>query len=558
MQLRDYQQYAVNSIYSYFATGNTGNPICCLPTGAGKSIVIAELMRSALAMDSGQRFIMATHVKELIEQNHQKLRALWQQAPSGIYSSGIGLKQPHKPIVCGGIQSMYKKPEVFGHRDLLIVDECHMLPPSGEGMYHKFISGLKEINPRLKIIGLSATPFRLKGGHLIHGGVFTDVCYDLPVTTLIERGYLSPLIGKSSPVQADMKGVKLTAGEFNNKQAQERFNQDKLIHDALNDVFARASDRKSFLFFCAGVEHAENVHKHLQRRGKRGAVVTGETAKDERERHIEALRSGKYDYLCNNAVLTTGTDIPRIDCVVLFRATKSRGLYMQMLGRGMRLFDGKANCLVLDYGGNMERFGPIDQQPDMSKPRTGNGDAPFKICENDDCRAPNHATAKCCEVCGHAFFFDEKPVHEATASDGVLFSHELPDQREWHDVGEVLYNKHISQKSGLPTVKVTYCDAMGRPIANEFVCCWHQGKAFSKALSWLYRRVNMPSGFMIAGQEPEAVVDMCRRLAKEPRRIMTRKNGKYQEVIDYDFTEPETLHDRSVERGAANHGATAS
>lgn len=550
MKLRDYQQYAVNSVYSYFSAGGKGNPIVVLPTGAGKSLVIAELMRSALELDGDQRFIMASHVKELIEQNHQKLRTIWPQAPSGIYSTGIGLKQPNKAIVCGGIQSMYKKAHIFGHRDLLIIDECHMLPPSGEGMYNTFIKELKKINPRLKIIGLSATPFRMKGGHLIHGGVFTDICYDVSINVLIERGYLSPLIGKSSPVQADMKGVRLTAGEFNQKQAQERFNQDELIYKALNDVFARASDRKSFLFFCAGVEHSENVHRHLQRRGKRGAVVTGETPKLERERHIERLRNGDYDYLCNNAVLTTGTDIPRIDCVVLFRATKSRGLYMQILGRGMRLFNGKENCLVLDYGGNMQRFGAIDQQPDMSKPREGCGDAPFKICENNRCRTSNHASARQCEKCGQEFIFEEKPAHEEQASDGVLFSHEIKNNN-WHDVGDVLYNVHQSAITQTPTIKVTYCDLMGKPIANEFVCAWHSGGARARALNWLIRAEISP----IIPNEPHVLCDALRRTAKIPKRIETKKNGKHKEVINYDFTKSKTLHDRSIKGSVAHYGA---
>jgi len=390
MQLRDYQIHAVNSIYEYFASGNTGNPIVVLPTASGKSLVIAELIRSAMASDPNQRFIVATHTKELIAQNCQKLRAIWHNAPCGFYSAGLGKKEPHKAVVFGGIQSMYKKAHVFGFRHLLIVDECQLLSDEAEGMYQKYITGLKQINPQLKVIGFSATPFRMKGGHLIHGKTFTDVCFELPIKKLLDDGYLCPVYTRSPEIQADLSEVKTIAGEYNQRQMQAAFMQEGLTAAALDDVFSRAQDRKCALFFCAGVEHAEETHLLLKQRGLRGAVVSADTKADERDESIARLRDGRYDYLCNNAVLTTGTDIPRVDLVVLLRSTKSRGLYIQIVGRGMRLYEGKKHCLLLDYGGNVQRFGAIDVQPTSKQIAERDPDAetraPFKISENHDCR----------------------------------------------------------------------------------------------------------------------------------------------------------------------------
>lgn len=157
MQLRDYQIDAVNSVYEYFAQGNKGNPLVVLPTGAGKSVVIAELIRSAMAMDREQRFIMATHVKELIAQNHQKLMTLWHNAPAGIYSAGLGKKQAHHPIIFGGIQSMRDKAEIFGYRHVLFVDECFVA-----GTKIKTPSGEKDID-------------KVRCGDIVYSGVGEEV-----------------------------------------------------------------------------------------------------------------------------------------------------------------------------------------------------------------------------------------------------------------------------------------------------------------------------------------------------------------------------------------------
>jgi DNA repair protein RadD len=540
VELRDYQLQAVKSIYDYYGAGKTGNAIVVLPTGAGKSIVIAELIKSAMMADRGQRFLMLTHVRELIAQNHEKLMALWPTAPAGIYSAGLKRKQSQMPIVFAGIQSVYKKAKQLGHRDLILIDECHLLSNEAEGRYHTLIEAMLEINPKLKIIGLSATPYRMKGGHLTNGKIFTDICYDYPVYKLIERGYLSPVLCTAPEgAQANLSKVHTVAGDYNQKEMQSAFMDDGMTERAIEDVFRRAKIHRCFLFFCAGVEHATHTHQLLRARGLRGAVVSDKTPMDERDAAIAALRSGQYDYLCNNAVLTTGTDIPRIDCVVLLRSTKSRSLYVQMVGRGMRIAEGKTHCLLLDYGTNVERFGAIDLQPTSKaglEKSEGETAAPFKICKTDILRFPlaakacngvNHPKATCCQHCDAEFI---KPkLHDDIAGQGVVISPPLPEVLEV-EVHNVEFSKHLGAESGKETMRITYYSA------TSIICSEFMGvkRAYHQLKEWYDKWPN-----------PQNVDELVMLIKTDaftyPARIRIMKKGKYWEVLNYDFATKQTL-----------------
>ena len=541
MQLRDYQTQAVKSIYDYYGAGKTGNPIVVLPTGSGKSVVIAELLRSAMMADRGQRFLMLTHVRELIAQNHEKLMTLWPTAPAGIYSAGLKRKQSQMPIVFAGIQSVYKKAKQLGYRDLIIIDECHLLSNEAEGRYHALIEAMLEINPKLKIVGLSATPYRMKGGHLTNGKIFTDVCYDYPVYKLIERGYLSNVTCVAPEgAQVDLSKVHTVAGDFNQKEMQSAFMDDGMTESALQDVFSRVKGHKCFLFFCAGVDHAKHTHELLKARGLRGNIVSDKTPMAERDASIESLRSGTYDYLCNNAVLTTGTDIPRIDCIVLLRSTKSRGLYVQMVGRGMRIFEGKTHCLLLDYGTNVERFGAIDMQPTSKKAlerEEGEALTPHKLCKSENlrfpddvepCFKPSATKATHCYHCGAEFI---KPkLHDDVAGNGIVISPQMPEVLEV-DVSSITFTKHIGRESGKETMCITYYNDTAI-ICKEFMGL---KRAYHSIQPWL--------GYNIWARiiTIEHLINNCKDHAKLPSRIRIMKKGKYWEVLGYDFTTKQTL-----------------
>ena len=563
MQLRDYQTQAVQSIYHYFAAGGKGNPICVLPTGAGKSICIAELMKSAMQGDRNQRFMMVTHVRELIQQNHEKIMALWPSAPAGIYSAGLKRKQSQMPIVFAGIQSIYKKAHIFGHCDLLIIDECHLLSNKAEGRYHQFIQAMLTINPKMKIIGFTATPYRMQGGHLTNGQIFTDISYDYPVYKLIERGYLSPVVCTApQSSQVNLSGVRTVAGEYNQKQMQSAFMDDGMTERALADVFQRITTHKCFLFFCAGIDHANHTHQLLRARGLKGAVVSDKTPMAERDAAIENLRNGKFDYLCNNAVLTTGTDIPRIDCLVLLRSTKSRGLYVQMVGRGMRIHPQKDHCLLLDYGQNVERFGPIDMQPtDKKKVDADKQDreAPFKMCKEEHLRHPEkdkpcyktnkNPKALQCEHCGVPFI--RPKLHDDIAdSEAIVIGPPKPEIVK-AKVDDITFSKHIGAESGKETMCITYY-GNNTQLCREFMglkrayhrlgkwCddAWGNPHNIDQLVTWMTNGVGVTY--------PDSIT------------MMKKPKAKYWEVVAYDFTREQALHAGSVKRGHADHRITAS
>lgn len=503
---------------------------------SGKSVLIGALIHRIMQTYPNQRILMITHVKELIEQNYQKLITIWPDAPIGIYSAGIGKKQPWTDIVYGGIQSMYKQANKLGHRDIILIDEVHLLNPSQTGMYMQFINDLKKINPHLKVVGFSATPWRLKGGSLLHqkNAILTDIIYEIGIKELVDKGYLSPLIGKSSAVQANMTGVKITAGEFNLKQAENAIDKEELTKAALDEIEVLAKDRKHFLFFCTGIQHSKHIKDALRTRGWDAEVITCNTPKNERTALLQRFKQSKSRMaLINNAVLTTGVDLPNIDCIILLRATASSVLYIQMLGRGMRLSESKKNCLCLDFAGNIERFGAIDlisaprykNKKDDGKPTS----PPQKICPN--CRESILIAINECH-CGYIFPESEKPQHDMTASTAAIMSHEIKPIK--HEVTEVKYASHTGP-SGIPTMRVSYYDMMGI-ICSEYICFQHTGYPRKKAEAWFNIMKNKKRLFPEPPGSIERAIEWAEWHAfKQPIAIYTKKNGKNTEITGYEF-----------------------
>ena len=549
MKLRDYQVEAVDAIFKYYDDGNTGNPIISAATGSGKSLLVGEFIRRVLQQYPGERIIMATHVADLVSQNYQKVVAQWPDAPVGIYSAGLGKKQPWASIVCGGVQSMYKKGHQLGYRAFLLVDECQLLSPKDSGMYMKLIDELEKANPCLKVIGFSATPWREKGGSLIDqkNAIFTDIIYEIGVGYLVKRGYLSPLISKSSLIQADLSNVKTLAGEYNLKQAAEALDRDELTKEAIGEIEVLAKNRKHFLFFCAGVDHSFHVRDELRSRGWDADVITGETPQIERSKMLDKFRKSKGRYaLVNNAVLTTGTDIPNVDCLIFLRATQSASLYIQICGRSSRpvyahgydlstdenrlaaiAAGKKPNCLVLDYAGNIERFGAVDliEMP-RSKNKKDDGKpviAPQKICPN--CREPVFIGATECK-CGHIFEFEEKEAHGKTASNAAIMAAEIKPER--YEVAKVIYKTHVGA-SGVPTLRVQYYDHFGF-IASEYICFSHTGFARKKAEDWAASR-----GVNDVPRDTSQAYAVRDRF-KVPVAIFAKKSGKYMQITNYEFS----------------------
>ena len=462
---------------------------------SGKTPVISKICSDAVKNWDGRVLILA-HVKELIEQAVDKLHAmapdLWHQI--GCYSAGLKSRDTDHAIIVAGIQSVYRKAAELDRFDLVLIDEAHMLPPNGEGMYQQFIKEARIVNPNVRLIGLTATPYRMTSGTICGtDNLLNHVCYEVGVRELIAQGYLCPLKTKAGRRKADTSGLHVRAGEFIAGEVEALMDDDALVHSACREIVEQTKDRHSVLIFAASVQHAQHVQRVLSEMGHECGFVCGDSSGIFRDDILRRFKEGDLKYLVNVNVLTTGFDAPNIDCVALLRPTNSPGLYYQMLGRGFRLHPDKTNCLVLDFGGNILRHGPVDALQIKDKAdRKGNNEAPAKECPN--CHALIHASYSVCPDCGHEFPPPERDKHDGSASTAGVLSGEVTETD--YDVGEVYYSIHT--KRGAPpehpkTLRVDYRCGFNE-YHSEWICVAHPkgSYAWQKAHTWWQARSNEP------------------------------------------------------------------
>lgn len=518
VQLRPYQVEAVQSIYDYFAN-NTGNPLIVLPTGAGKSLTMAAFIQGAIAQYPETRVVVLTHVKELIKQDAEAILRYWPQAPVGVWSAGLGKRQRDQ-ITVAGIQSVHNRPAAFGRTDLVIIDEAHLLSKKSDSMYGRFLAGLRNHNKHLKVIGLTATPYRMDSGRLTKGDdrVFTDISYEADVGVLIKDGFLCPLVAKAGATKADLSEVHTRGGEFVAGELQDAMNKDHLINGALDEIERLAADRQHILGFCSGIDHARNVAQAARDRGWAADYVSGEMAAGDRDAKIKAFKDGNLRFLCNAMLLTTGFDYPSIDCIVMLRPTKSTGLYVQIMGRGLRKDGVKENTLVLDFSDNIMRHGPIDRvvPPREKGDADSEGVAPAKMCP--DCNELVHPSVMECPSCGH--LWEREAAHGVEAADLVVVA--ATEEPRVYKVDRVDYAYY--QKPGRPpSLKVTYI--CGISNFTEWVPLEDERSYVRKhAIRWCWDR-GMPSDYTVEKLLQEIVN------FRIPDFITVKMDGKYWKVI---------------------------
>jgi DNA repair protein RadD len=524
MQLREYQSRSIELLYDWMSN-NIGHPCVVMPTGSGKSHVIAALCKDAIQTWPETRILMLTHVKELIEQNAEKMRLHWPGAPLGIYSASVGKRQLGEPITFAGIQSVRDKAKLIGHIDLIIIDECHLVNHKDEGGYRKLIGELIAVNPALRIIGYSATPYRLGHGLITDKpALFDDLLTPVSIEELVFKGYLATLRSKVTKAKLDVSGVKKRGGEFIESELQAAVDTDDKNQAVVHEVMGLAGERKAWLFFCAGVKHAEHVAEVLRHQGVTAECVTGETPKKERERMLVDFKAGRVRALTNANVLTTGFDYPDIDLVVMLRPTMSASLYVQMAGRGMRVKSHTDHCLVLDFAGVVESHGPITNVQPPKKGGDGNGEAPVKVC--DHCGELVHISVMLCPSCGEQF---PEPVKKSM----VLRNDDIMglDGQEL-DVTSWTWRKHISKASGIEMLAVTYYGGLSDTPITEYLPIMHEGYAGQRAMSQLLSIANSAS-IVPGGLNVKTLEDMVQNMnmATPPEWIEYRKDGKFFRVI---------------------------
>ena len=537
--LRYYQQEAVNAVLQSLATSRE-NVAVEIPTGGGKTPIIATLCKTFAR--NGYRTLVLAHRAELLSQTVDKLRVWAPETSASLYSAGLGERDLTAPVVVAGIQSIYNKADDltrYGIIDVIIVDEAHLIPESGDGMYRTLIDALKRVNPSLNVVGLTATPYRLTSGEICGpDNILNRIVYKVGVMELVDGGFLSRLVSKAPPVDVDFDDIPIKRGEFERAKVDEACSS--IVASATRDVVRYTHNRQSVLVFCSSVETANEVARQIAIiTGDRDGVATifGDTPRAERDDIIrrfsrKTLRQTLFGeqekpvkYLVNVDVLTTGFDAPNVDCVALMRPTASPGLYYQMVGRGLRLDDGKNDCLILDFGGNLRRFGAIDriEPTKKGKPR---GDGPKqKICPrcfsalenkalfcnvcryefeppNEDflcpaCEAKNSRVNRFCVSCG---FELPRSARDANLDETADFNSAIlssEDRQVLYDgiqktpifeeaIESVGYVAHTG-KSGKPCLMVNYVARSGVKI-SDFVCFEHSGLPRQNAIKWWVAR----------------------------------------------------------------------
>lgn len=544
--LRYYQREAVDAVFEYWRE-EPGHPLVDMATGTGKSLTMAKLTEELITGWPDMRVVSVTHVVELVESNYRELVGLWPFAPAGIYAAALSRRDRHAQILFAQLQTVWNKVDEIGHVDVLEIDEVHLVPANENTMYQAFIGGLMAINPDMKIVGFSATPYRLDSGRLDEGDdrLFDRVVYEYGIRRGIEDGYLARLTSKPTATGYDMSGVHRLGGDFKRSELAAAVDRDQLTKAAVAEVIkaAEADNRKCALFFCAGIEHAMHVRDEVRLYGRTCETISGKTPAGERRRIIDGLKHGDIWGVTNDNVMSTGTNVPRIDLIADMAPTASASRFVQRGGRGTRplyapgrnldtvegrlaaIADGpKPNCLYMNFAQNIERHGPIDMV-EPKKPGKGQGEAPIKLCPN--CDEICHASVRVCPQCGHQFEFDETPKITAAPTGAPILSSDEPN---WIEVSSRTFAQH--DKIGKPpSVKITYQTASGAKY-NSWVCPQHGedphgGRAKSTADRWWHTHGgNRPF--------PKTVSEFLDRVAAGELLVTSHvtisKSGKYWNV----------------------------
>lgn len=573
--LRSYQQEAVDSTLKYFRKRR--NPaVIVLPTGAGKSLVIAELAKIAKG-----RVLVLAHVKELVEQNHLKYESYGLQA--GIYSAGLNQKDSAQKVIFGSIQSVAKaKDTFFKDFTLVVIDECHRISLEPDSQYAKVIKQLKLNNPRICILGLTATPYRLGLGWIYNYALrgelktkdlrfFEHCIYELPLEYMIRNRYLTPPVKVDIPVTSyDFSELRDGSNAYTMAQLEEALHKQRrltpLIIKNIIDI-TESDERQGVMLFSSTVKHAQEIMDHLPPGQAR--LVVGTTELSERDQIVNDFKQKAFKYLVNVSVLTTGFDAAHVDVIAILRPTESISLYQQIIGRGLRLDTNKKDCLVLDYTGmGHSIFSPeIDDKKTASEsvavkvpcPECGfvndfwgildeagnvlehfgrtcrggqvNPDTyeltpcgyrfRFKIC--DQCGAQNDISARDCSSCGTVLIDPDTKLKQARLSKDA---HVLrPDSIEMLERVD---------KKGTPYLQVKYYDYDAQFVAEMYYL--NNPTSLKKfTINFLRSHMRKPELKLNISSVSEAV--KIRSQLRMPSFVIARKQGNFWKVTEKIFSE---------------------
>ncbi len=531
MKLRPYQSEAIAAVNAALRERDD-NPCIVLPTGSGKSLVMASLISQWVRACPDFRVMVLAHRKELVDQNAEELIGIDSSLSVGVYAASLKRRDTLHNVTFAAIQSVAKKANDFPIQDVLIIDEADMIPVKGEGTYRKFISDMKNRNPSLRVVGLSATPYRMGSGPICHKDhILNWIPYESNIGDLIRDGYLSPIrTVEGEHSKLNLENVKKSRNDFNLKDLAMHVDKADVVAQAVKDMvqIVRRENRKSVAVFGIDIEHCKHIQKELRRYGIDAPCVFGSTKQKERDELTEKFKQQQIQYLISVDTLNVGFNAKCVDVVAMLRPTLSKRVWVQSVGRGLRLFPTKQDCLVLDYGDNIMKHGPIDidegEQVKLAK---------CGQCENVFSRA-----VKKCPSCGWEIppvqreIFEaeeerERQMHAAKAHAGMLLA-----KPRWMPVNGVSLRLH--RKAGKPdSVRVEYM--CGMTVVKEWLLLDHGSYGISKARKWLSDR-GLPMYESSADMLEHCTGAMIADVIKS---LLVRYEGKYLRIAATDIVTPD-------------------
>ncbi len=510
-----HQIEAIDAIFDYFQSGKKGNPLVVAPGGSGKTVTFAEFCRQVIERWPKQKILIISDDQEINSQNFETVKNQNPDIEIGLYASGLKSKTIEN-ITIGQIQSISNKIELFEDFNLIIVDEAHKVGHDKKSRYRKFLDKLKK-----PTIGFTATPFRNMTGylHLAKNAYFTDIIYTTRIKDLQECNppRLCKISSKQPSIQLDASEIRKQAGDFILQELSLAFDREEISKEIVKDLFKYKDLRRKWLVYTIDTEHCDHVTDILNDFGIKARAVHSKTGLDRKPIVKNFRETDDYQALVSVAQLTTGVDIPEVDLIVLLRSTASAPLHCQIILRGMRVAEGKEDCLVLDYAGNLKRNGPIDAPVIRVAGEKGSGEAIMKVCDN--CQELVAIATRICPTCGAEFVFQ----HHLGLTSSVA---EVLSNENWFDVDEVKYEYYIN-RDNIPTMLVIYF--CGLRHFRAYIPIQHGGKATYFAKHWWERRSNYPFPSTV-----REAVDHSNTLM-EPESILVDESSKYANVKDHTF-----------------------
>ena len=463
--------------------------------------------------------LVLSHVKEILEQDYTALEEYFEGHTIGLWSSGLHSRSIRK-ITVAGIQSVWRRPEKFKHFNIVIIDECHLVTIRQSGMYRKFLSSLTA-----NYIGLTATHFRLGHGYIHEGegALFNKLAYDLSskdnFNRLVEEGFLTNLIPKSTEMKMNTAGIAMRAGDFVPRGLSQRFDRESVTDIAVKEIIEYGHNYKKWLIFAIDIKHAKHITDALLSHDIEAACVHSKM-KEDRDTIVRDFKDCRYRAVVNVDILTTGFDVPSIDLIGMLRPTYSPSLHVQMLGRGLRVSHGKSHCLILDFAGNTKRLGPINDVV-VKRKNKGVGDGQPMVKECPECKVLHHISVRVCDVCGYEFKFKTK-LEKSAAETEIVRKGKVG--YVWQNVLAVRHLRH--KKVGkADSIRVRY--HLNGAKVDEFICLDHGGPAASRARHWV--RWRTPPGVEppISGTSELEARFYC---LKQPTQLLVNLNSKYPRI----------------------------